>query len=531
MMAKYLTYDIEALEDIKLAKTNVQIDSQESMEYITGSAIRGAFIYEYIKKNSISDINQGIHKEKLLKGGIKFLNAYPVKDKYDERSIPFPKCYFAPKNDIKSFERYLELKLGIDNKLDPGFERIRIAEFSKYDNGEYDIVKVKKKSNLHINKSRNKNNLFRYDSIKRGQLFKGIIKVEDEAYVDEVIELFNDAVIYIGGSKGSGYGKCKITNMKSENDNPEYLMFRGKYDFEDYIYLYAMSDIIYRNELGEYKTFIEPEYIREKLNLKKVVYIDSSIETKPLTNFNNKWNCRTPQIVGIKAGSIFKYKIEGEINEEVLKEFVDRGIGEKKADGFGRVVLLDDIEEISKLKSYGDENDTKSDLHELLERLRPEDEKQLKDMVTMIFKKRVEDKIAEKVLDIDNDLEGQKELRQSQWGNYKDLFTEMLYKEPYEGIKYYQEFIENIKTKGSASKNSSYKQLSRIKYRDRDFVEFLNDFVVNSNNVDSFYSEAKVKRIEIGKIKSDVDEKFVYQMNLKVLIGLCQYQIRKEDDK
>ena len=84
-MFRYIEYDIETLQNVKLAKTDVKEDSEESIEYITGSAIRGAFIYRYIKKYG-ADISQGIHK-KIFSGDITFLNAYP---KYDnKRSIPF----------------------------------------------------------------------------------------------------------------------------------------------------------------------------------------------------------------------------------------------------------------------------------------------------------------------------------------------------------------------------------------------------------------------------------------------------------
>ena len=100
-MCKYLTYDIRTLEEIKLAKTNVQKDAEESMEYIAGSAIRGAYIYKYIKEYALDDINQGVHKDKLLKGKIKFLNAYPAVE--GQRSIPFPKCYYAQKEKNKIF--------------------------------------------------------------------------------------------------------------------------------------------------------------------------------------------------------------------------------------------------------------------------------------------------------------------------------------------------------------------------------------------------------------------------------------------
>lgn len=98
-MPKYIVYKIRAVENLKLAKTNMQIDSHDSMDYISGSALRGAFIYKYMRANNVRDINQGEHREKLLAGGIKFLNAYPLYN--GSRSIPLPKAYFALRKRLR----------------------------------------------------------------------------------------------------------------------------------------------------------------------------------------------------------------------------------------------------------------------------------------------------------------------------------------------------------------------------------------------------------------------------------------------
>lgn len=108
----------------------------------------------------------------------------------------------------------------------------------------------------------------------------------------------------------------------------------------------ALSDTIYRNKLGQYKRYIDANYLCKKLGLKKLKYIHSIIETKNITSFNNKWNCRTPQIAGIKAGNIFKYEIlEGQVDKNRLSKFVNEGIGDRKVDGFSRFVIVESIEE------------------------------------------------------------------------------------------------------------------------------------------------------------------------------------------
>lgn len=522
-MSKYITYTLEAIEDIKLAKTNAQIDSEESMDYITGSSIRGAYIYKYIMKNKISDINAGEHRDKLLKGGIKFLNAYPMFE--DTRSIPFPKCYFAPKQEIRCFDKSINIKMSVDKELMPGYEKVRKAEFVGYYDDSYKKINVSKKSNLHINKIGEKNKLYRYEAIKKKQKFKGIIKIEQEEYAEEVFDLLSDSIVYIGGSKGSGYGKCRIYHMIEEDINPEYEQFCDKYNFDGEIYLLALSDIIYRTDLGEYKTYIEPELIGQALDIEDIKFIDSSIETKRITSFNNKWNCSTPQIVGIKAGSVFKYRINGKIYNDLLMNFMDKGIGERKADGFGRFVMLDSLEDTC-LYSEDSVNQTNKDIYSTMEEMTLDDKEQIISIFNKIYEQRVDLSINEIVLQMYKSIRNPNDMKDSQWGNYLAMFKSLYFEEPEKGKIIYKRYMEHLNKKRS----SSYRQLNRLYYNNEKFVDFLNAFVNSSDDIDKFYRENSAKRIEIGNLKSSIDSEFVYKKNIKILIEQCRFHLRKGDE-
>ena len=55
-------------------------------------------------------------------------------------------------------------------------------------------------------------------------------------------------------------------NMSEGNrENPEYQLFESKNYFDKELYLITMSDIIYRNKLGKYKTLIDEEFIKDRL--------------------------------------------------------------------------------------------------------------------------------------------------------------------------------------------------------------------------------------------------------------------------
>ncbi|SDZ35681.1 CRISPR-associated protein Csx10 [Proteiniborus ethanoligenes] len=523
-MPKYIVYELEAVENLKLAKTNMQIDSQDSMDYVSGSAMRGAFIYKYIRANNVNNINEGEHREKLLAGNIKFLNAYPIKNK--ERSIPLPKCYFAPKEKIKAFDKELDIYLGLDSSLPQGYEKIKLCEFVSINGNEYTKINVEKVSNLHINKLNEKNKLFRYESIKKGQEFAGIIKIEKEEYVKEVVELLENQIVYIGGSKGSGYGKCIVKNLEVLDENPEITL--SKLDKDTcYIYIIALSDIIYKDNLGLYRTKIDDKFLKKVLQLDKVEFIDSSIETKNITSFNNKWNARTPNIVSIKAGSIFKYRIEGTLDKS--SQLIDNGIGERKIDGYGRIAITTELDN-AVIKEGTEEIDNVA-----LDYCLTKDEQTLLNSIgERIYKTRIENKIYERVLDLDKNLENSKALKSSQWGSLKDLFSDLSQLDIERGKEKYNTYMKhNVSKRGT-----SISQMRQVKYVIKDIgreikkdklPDFLDEFMNNITDKTNFENAYKDCKIDIEDANIEINDEFIYRTNLKVLSELCRYQIRREE--
>lgn len=525
-MPKYIVYKLRAIENLKLAKTNMQIDSHDSMDFVTGSALRGAFIYKYIRANKVADINQGAHREKLLAGGIKFLNAYPLYK--GKRSIPLPKAYFAPKEKIKALDKKLDIFLGLDRALPPGYEKIRLCEFVHIDDKKYTKVKVDKVSNLHINKREEKNILFRYEAIKKGQVFGGIIKAEEDDYVEEIVNLFKDEIIYIGGSKGSGYGKCIVEDIQVLDENPEEKIFQVQED-KDYIYIIALSDIIYKDELGVYRTRLDENFLKKKLNIDQVEFIDSSIETNNITSFNNKWNARTPNIVSIKAGSIFKYRIGKGLDIEKLKELMDQGIGERRAEGYGRIAIATEMDDRVFYDFKEEIEDRKEDIS-----LTHEEKAIINDIGEKIFKLRVENKINERVLELDEGLVNARSLKASQWGSLKELFESLMFLDIEEGKDKYFQYMDHIVKKRSIS----LKQMNRVDYlvkngdngvEKKKLIEFLNDYMAKVADRVTFENKYEDCSLDIDGMEIKVDEDFIYRTNLRVIGELCRYQLRKED--
>ena len=528
-MAKYIQYDLENIEEIKISQTVSQSDTKFSRSYITGATIKGAFISKYIKNNKVQDLNVGKNKDLLLKGGIKFLNAFPLVNR--TRTVPFPKCYYALKDDIKKSLPSLNIVLSENMQKDKNYQKIKKSEFVLInDERTLSDVKISKKEYLHIRKPESQtqeNQIFRYEVIKSNSKFRGFIKIEKnfEEDANSIIKILEGNDFYIGGSKGSGYGLCKFSNVKLLNKNPEYEYFEKTiiededyYEDIDKIYVYALSDIIYRNKLGKYSTILDEDFVAQKIGVDKVtVNNECYIETEYFTSFNNKWGYRQPIVSGIKAGSIISYNIDsGEIDIDKLTKFMDEGIGERKKDGFGRFVILSSLE-WNKLVESGKENNKVS-----LISLNKEKSSDMQLILSRIYKAKIDSTILNSVLTLQNNLKGKDQINSNQWGKLFRLMNILSGLNKTAGINKVNEYFDHIQDK--QRNRDLANALDRINVNNKKLKDYIRDQLAMSK--EDFY-RSYGNKIELGQNYSNITDEEVYKYNVKILKELFRLNLRK----
>lgn len=531
-MAKYISYDINTLENIKMGSQGSQYDNEYALSYIAGSTLRGAFINRIINEKGIKDISKDKKYSKLfLKGGLKFLNAYPLVK--DLRAVPFPGCFYVKKEDIKKYDGKvcIKLKNELDEKIEEGYEKFKPDDFCiiDYDDSDESYTlehfPVKKTFSLHISKSSELNNIFRYEAIKKGQKFQGIIVVDDEtADLEELRGMLEGQIFYFGGSKGSGYGRCLVENVKVHNINVEAEQFEDFINdgISDEFYLLALSDIIWRNSNGEVVNYIDEEYLEKKLGIKNVKLEGSSVAPQVISGYNAKWGCRLPQILGIKAGSVFKYSFEGTIDRSKLMEFINKGLGDRKEDGYGRIVIVealycDEIRAVTRLK---DKNTLQVNL--------TEDHKlQLQNILSSIYKTIVEDKINEKILYYDSKFS--KRLSNSQVGKLIQLCVNIKTLSVDKGKEKFKKYLDHIFKDKINNKKIAYKY-EDTKIDNINFSDWIRRFAENCDDIVAFHSSFfhNRKDINVAGVTPFIDREFVYQTNIQLLEEFLRFQQRKE---
>lgn len=519
-----IQFEIEALENIKIGESNRQSDQEYSLDYIPGSAIRGAIIQKYLVKYPHIDLTEDVQSRALfLEGAAKFLNAYPI-DK-EQSAIPFPLCLYAEKDELKTWDGQSELS-GIQNEIEAevvteGYKKVKPAFFMAYDKKKEvaTYLTVKKSSSLHINKQKNKNNIFRYEAIEKGQNFMAFIQLE-EKNVSKMVELLGEKIFYIGGSKGSGYGKCQICHIEQKKELPYAIQKGTEEKFQQKFCIYALSDIFYKNIWGEVQGFIEPEELEKELDVQGILLQKVSTENSIISGYNTKWQSRVPQYKGIQAGSVFLYSYEGKLSLEKVVALMQKGIGQRKAEGYGQIAILPSFS-IKKLqgKKQGERKER------ALNGLTIKEEEVLKQILQGIYQSKIEKAIDTYIYKQIENIRIPHTLNKNQLSNSLELicfWKTQTYDKAQAAFNAYE--------KKQKEKINQYtiEKLKGIHIGKHNFVDYLTTHMQKSDDVAKLNQLLEIPSLQVGKYKVELTKQQAHMYRLEMLEKLLRYILRIE---
>ncbi|MBN4074639.1 MAG: hypothetical protein COA82_03325 [Alkaliphilus sp.] len=345
-MSSYCVIEIKAIEPLKMgAGGNKANQTEPSKSYISGSAIRGAIISKLIK------IGKFETNKKAILSKIFFQNAYP----YDCSKLytPTPNHLRMCKHEWRKEKlkkgaeidiNDLSLKIEGNSKVNSiGFEFISVKQGLKDQENKLEGLNVEKEYRLHHSKVKDDSNLFRYQAISKGKIFRSFVKY-DESLKGILDSLFDDEKTidaYIGGSKGSGYGRVTIKMIDNHIElfsmaAQKLGLIRDRKKGSKKLVIRCLSDCIFRDEFGQSQN----EFPREKIekHFGKIKKISSRFIKSGLSEgYNTKWGMRYPKEATLKAGSILVYELEKEVKEEKIIEFEEQLYGQRAVDGYGWV--------------------------------------------------------------------------------------------------------------------------------------------------------------------------------------------------
>lgn len=331
---KALTFSLHLLEPVVILDIeNGDPDDNVSLSYIPGSVLRGCVIQSFRTSVSSLDAADPLFRRLFLDGTVRYLNAYPLVG--EQRALPTPLSWQKFK-DIDDEHTARDFCYSQDNhprqRISEPFCHLRSDENG---NGLADLITPKRHLTIHTARDNRQKMtkdqpgaVFRYTSLAAGQTFGAAIVAEDIALLEQAQALLNKRLHWqVGKSRGAGYGRVELQDIKLETDWREYQPIGDENN--DALTITLLSDAIVR----------DPETGAETVDLARATGLDLTpkfIRTRLVGGFNRKWNLPTPQTRALHAGSVFTAPPSLEAR---LRELEASGIGERRAEGFGRIAV------------------------------------------------------------------------------------------------------------------------------------------------------------------------------------------------
>ncbi|HBE19302.1 MAG TPA: RAMP superfamily protein [Cyanobacteria bacterium UBA11149] len=363
---KAITFLLKTEQPVLATSFQGDPNSDVSYPYIPGSMIRGALISRYLKspgKQGIDIVADETSRRLFFDGTTRYLNAY-INSQEGQRSLPTLLCWRKEKGkelkDIKDKIDVYDLSVSKDNDLQS--PKSLSEPFWIEDGKNIRLYSVDRRINIHNLRDRRKGRsasdkldpqtrlieerdgeIFRYDAIDTGQTFQGVI-LYDKVDEKTIQDLLNISDIWLGGSRSAGYGHVKISDVKINDGWSEMKTTPEKRTSDNIIKITLLSDLILRDNCGQY-TAIPPTHLLADILGKQSQELETSLneyktymDSVFVGGFNRKWGLPLPQVLAVKAGSVFVY--EGiEITSKQICQLETTGIGERTVEGFGRVAV------------------------------------------------------------------------------------------------------------------------------------------------------------------------------------------------
>lgn len=349
MIVRYYPYTLTLGSPLVLTSPGGDPNSAESMDFIPGSAIRGAVA------GGLTDASVDFHRL-ILSGDVRYLNAYLLLN--GERCLPTPTSFRREKysqqcHDLAGYSGECS-----DDEDGPDWPSEQLAHLpSRYLTLNQPAPRgsnAKLTGCVHHQRDRgigkpteSTGALFRYDALEEGQQFKGFIlcRGEDDAVVERLAEQVGRALsetILLGRSRRAGYGGSARLEWGAprQREVEGQRVATGAQNPESILRAQLVSDYLGRDlETGQVDPSTWVEELVRRLGT-RVEVLRRFGEAALVGGYNRKWGMELPQALVQRAGAVVVFRVTQAIPEEDLLTIEHQGLGERWIEGFGRVAFF-----------------------------------------------------------------------------------------------------------------------------------------------------------------------------------------------
>lgn len=371
-------------------------NSAATQPFIPGGAIRGAVAARLLAEGEPAEGE--LFRNLVLTGAVRYLHAYPEID--GRRAIPAPQSWRSEKArpdrvlDLAAFAgRVAEdddpedladiwpdetlVSVGARFTARSSTAGVRLVATPRIDarlHQQRDRVKGRPWTEQVDGQEVPQGTIFAYEYLEPGQVFRGLVQVHLQAatpadadrmselreqYEGRIRALLDGRSILVGRSRRAGYGgdaeiRFNAAAMDAEYDNVSAAL-TADLELNQRFRMLLVSAYVGRDpDTGQF----DPDALEHELRRRG---LEAAIERRcwsfeTVGSFNQKWRLEVPQATAASAGSVLVLRAEKPIPRTLLRSIERDGIGERRVEGFGRVLFLRHAEGARPFTVRHDEN-------------------------------------------------------------------------------------------------------------------------------------------------------------------------------
>jgi len=358
---KVITYRITLLEPTLVTALGGDPNEGVSFDYLPGSVLRGAIIGKYLRAHGLTQLNASdpVVRRLFFDGTTRYLNGYPL-DRLDRRTLPTPFSWQHEKgNDTDIYDFAVEIP-NDDQRQWQGVGK-PFCSLGKPNEGKQKVRLVQPNRHITVHTARTRRfgrampavaidpskgdtpgAVYRYDALAAGQTFEAMILCDDNDAPQLQSWLTGEATL--GGSRSGGYGRARFEVVKEEAiENWRETSGELSTDVDGKLIVTLLSNTLLRNCNGQF--VVDPSVVTETLSARLSIPLKlqcAFLRGEAVGGFNRKWGLPLPQALSVRMGSVFVFDKpscdEHELRNK-LRLLEQYGIGERRAEGFGRVAV------------------------------------------------------------------------------------------------------------------------------------------------------------------------------------------------
>ena len=353
-----LEVKLKALQPIIINRKSAG-NAIESDTEIPGAAMLSYYIREVLEPLGEERLRKAVMYGEISAGA--FLPEFE-----GEEALPVPLCLTEEKEERDGVKRIVN---DLWKRADPGRQTkdLRSGYVVPAKNGGKDMTyyaasdqKITRTHNTIDDKvqrpTEDVGGLFTYEAIQAEKTFRGTLKIgkalwEEIRARDDILKKLAADEHTFGRSRKDEYGRasleCVPYDVKIEEAFSQTKLL--EIDGHRYLVVYLASDLLLRDEALGYSVNVKD--VREALEKALGIKLDDvpeddwtrghSVRTGRRESWQRSWGLPRASMVYFKSGSVFLFKADDSAawDEDRARRLIENGLGERRTEGYGRVLL------------------------------------------------------------------------------------------------------------------------------------------------------------------------------------------------